>query len=127
MNYKKVSTLLKTINLEIEELMADLETKTIPDFKSHKDQTADLADKWMAEESVYRQAQNHNIKLKRLNRLIKNKTELLNMSFEKKCTVCSETISSERLRAKPSASRCITCQINYETSQSTLSPIRGFA
>jgi len=31
MNYKKVSTLLKTINLEIEELKADLETKGIPD------------------------------------------------------------------------------------------------
>lgn len=127
MNYKKVSTLLKTINLEIEELKADLETKGIPDLKIHKDQTAELADIWIAEESVYRQAQNHNIKLKRLNRLIKNKTKLLNMNFERKCTVCGETISNERLMAKPSASRCITCQINYETSRSTLPQIRGIA
>lgn len=127
MNYKNVSTLLKTSNLEIEELKADLREKNIPDFKIHKDQTSDLADKWMAEEAVYRQAQTHNIKLKRLNVLLKNKTELLNLNFERKCLECGETISSQRLMARPSASRCIICQTSYESTKSTITPMRGIA
>ena len=121
MNTTEVQRRVKSLEREIRENEALILVEGKKSFGISRDQISDSADIWSAEEIVLSQVFERNQRIKRLQKLKKDKHTLLTLKLKKVCFECGDIIPSKRISVIPNTLTCIDCQQSREERSNSLS------